>query len=59
MSITPRSNALNCLILALKHSAKALVERFTKKFRTPSWCSVKVEIIAAHPINSGERKYYA
>ena len=46
MSITPRSNALNCLILALKHSAKALVERFTKKFRTPSWCSVKVEIIA-------------
>ena len=47
----PLSSALNCLILALKHSANALVDRLTKKFRTPSWCSVKVEIIAWKLLN--------
>ena len=47
----PLSSALNCLILALKHSANALVDQLTKKFRTPLWCSVKVEIIAWKLLN--------
>ena len=43
--MTPQNHVLDCLILALKNSAKILVDRFTEKFKTPSWCSVKVEII--------------